>query len=411
MAAASPRLLFLQEDLRTLGGGEVLLGRLARLAAAVAPVELALLFGGGTARARGLEKAFARVESFDYPRRVRLGSLAGLLRNQHALEVSLASRPTRACVATSYAGAFRGVLAAARTATPLLWTCNFSVTVGGGGDAQVGDGAGLATAERWRRSAGLRLVASAGAIAVCPSRAVAAELESLGYPRAQLRLIGVGVELGAYRPSTTDAAALRCERERRGVPPADLVAVCVARIDPVKDHELLVRAVAAASRAGVRVALVCVGVTEAAHREYAARVRDTAARLGVADRVLFVGYADDVPGWLALADVAVLASRKEAGSLFLVEAAASGLPLVGSMAGGIPDVVLPGETGYLFPIGDAESCASIFVRLAASESDRREMGAGARRFVERERGLGRIDAAWSALFAQLLAGDLRAGGS
>ena len=234
-----------------MGGGEVMLERLAGLAPLVgAHVDLGLLFGRSVPLAPALRARFRRVGCFDFPRRLRLAEASGLRRNHRALAGWLTGEPTRACVSMTFATAVRGALATLGTPTALMWMCNFSVR----------------TAGWWptaKRSAALRCLGLSGAIAVCPSLVTRAELASLGYPDSQLRVINNGVDLARYAPrpvSDEERQHFRgWFRARHGVPSADLVAVCTARIDPIKNHEVLIQAVAAAGRQGVRVALVCLG--------------------------------------------------------------------------------------------------------------------------------------------------------
>ena len=90
-----------------------------------------------------------------------------------------------------------------------------------------------------------------------------------------------------------------------------------------------------------------------------ARVRE----LGLEERVLFLGKQDEVAELLSVADIMLLPSEKESFGLVALEAMACGVPTVGSTAGGIPEVVTHGETGFLSPVGDTESMAEHCIRL------------------------------------------------
>ncbi len=378
-----------------MGGGEVMLERLAGLAPLVgAHVDLGLLFGRSVPLAPALRARFRRVGCFDFPRRLRLAEASGLRRNHRALAGWLTGEPTRACVSMTFATAVRGALATLGTPTALMWMCNFSVR----------------TAGWWptaKRSAALRCLGLSGAIAVCPSLVTRAELASLGYPDSQLRVINNGVDLARYAPrpvSDEERQHFRgWFRARHGVPAADLVAVCTARIDPIKNHEVLIQAVAAAGRQGVRVALVCLGDACGDDAGYPARLLARCEELGVRDRVLFVGRSDEVPSWLAACDVAVLASHSETASLGLIEAAAAGLPLLASNVGSAPELALAGRSGYLFSPNDAAACARHLVELALDARQRQALGAGARRIAERDYDSCAMDRRWVELLTDLLA--------
>ncbi|EXX91249.1 N-acetyl-alpha-D-glucosaminyl L-malate synthase [Paenibacillus darwinianus] len=85
--------------------------------------------------------------------------------------------------------------------------------------------------------------------------------------------------------------------------------------------------------------------------------------MGLQDRVHFLGKQDDVAQVISLADVMLLPSEKESFGLVALEAMACGVPTIGSQAGGIPELVAHGETGYLAPIGDTALMADYAIRL------------------------------------------------
>ncbi|WP_160033205.1 N-acetyl-alpha-D-glucosaminyl L-malate synthase BshA [Paenibacillus sp. An7] len=85
--------------------------------------------------------------------------------------------------------------------------------------------------------------------------------------------------------------------------------------------------------------------------------------LGLSEKVLFLGKQDDVAQVISMADLLLLPSEKESFGLVALEAMACGVPTIGSTAGGIPELVLHGQTGMLSPIGDTEQMAKDAVRL------------------------------------------------
>ena len=88
-----------------------------------------------------------------------------------------------------------------------------------------------------------------------------------------------------------------------------------------------------------------------------------ARHLGVSDRVFFLGKIEAVAPLLAGADVFLLPSTSESFGLSALEALASGVPVVGSRAGGLPEVVRDGETGFLCTVGDVEGMADAALRI------------------------------------------------
>ncbi|GGH42261.1 N-acetyl-alpha-D-glucosaminyl L-malate synthase BshA [Paenibacillus silvae] len=89
--------------------------------------------------------------------------------------------------------------------------------------------------------------------------------------------------------------------------------------------------------------------------------------LGLSDKVHFLGRQDDIAQVISMADILMLPSEKESFGLVALEAMACGVPTIGSEAGGIPELVLHGKTGFLSPIGDTKSMAENAIRLLTNE--------------------------------------------
>jgi len=90
--------------------------------------------------------------------------------------------------------------------------------------------------------------------------------------------------------------------------------------------------------------------------------------LGLEEKVLFLGKQDDIAQVISLADVLLLPSEKESFGLVALEAMACGVPTIGSIAGGIPELVVHGETGFLAPIGDTKRMADYAVQLLSNDA-------------------------------------------
>ncbi|CAH0118782.1 MULTISPECIES: N-acetyl-alpha-D-glucosaminyl L-malate synthase BshA [unclassified Paenibacillus] len=93
------------------------------------------------------------------------------------------------------------------------------------------------------------------------------------------------------------------------------------------------------------------------------KIQSKIQQLGLEDRVTFLGKQDDVAQVISIADLMLLPSEKESFGLVALEAMACGVPTVGSQAGGIPELVTHGETGFLAPIGDTDQMADYAYRL------------------------------------------------
>ena len=85
-----------------------------------------------------------------------------------------------------------------------------------------------------------------------------------------------------------------------------------------------------------------------------------------------------------------------------LEAMARGVPVVGSDAGGLPEVVRHGESGYLLPVGDVEGMAARTIEILKDDERRREMGEAARHRVESLFGAERVVGQYEAVYARTL---------
>jgi glycosyltransferase involved in cell wall biosynthesis len=111
--------------------------------------------------------------------------------------------------------------------------------------------------------------------------------------------------------------------------------------------------------------------------EERAALEARAAALGVGARLSITGAVTDVGGVLAAADVLAAPSRNEGMGRVLVEAMAIGLPVVGTTVGGIPDVIIDGECGYLVAPDDAHALAEALAELGVDAALRAKLGAAA----------------------------------
>jgi glycosyltransferase involved in cell wall biosynthesis len=112
------------------------------------------------------------------------------------------------------------------------------------------------------------------------------------------------------------------------------------------------------------------------------RLEQEIRALGVAERVRLLGERYDVPKLLADADVFVLSSASEGMPVSVLEAMAAGLPVVSSHVGGVPELVVDGETGILVRPGDASALAAALSSLIADPAERRRLGAAGRARAE-----------------------------
>ena len=130
-----------------------------------------------------------------------------------------------------------------------------------------------------------------------------------------------------------------------------------------------------------------------------------ARRLGIADRVRFLGVYESIVEIVARADVFLLPSELESFGLSALEAQACGVPVVGSDAGGLPEVVKHTETGFLLPVGDVEGMAARTLEILKDDERRREMGQAGRRRAESLFGADRVVTQYERFYEKVLAGS------
>ena len=209
----------------------------------------------------------------------------------------------------------------------------------------------------------------------------------------------VVVSLGLDLDPLVAAPARRGEMRRElGLPPdAPLVGI-VARLAPVKAHEVFLAA--AKAMAPVRPDIVFLIVGDGERR---AELETAARASGLGDRVRFLGWRADLDRLYADLDIVVLTSKNEGSPVALIEAMAAGRPVVSTRAGGVEDVVTDGETGVVVPIGDAPAVARAVVDLLEDPSRAARLGAAGRASVVARFGSGRLVGDIDALYQRLLA--------
>ena len=185
-----------------------------------------------------------------------------------------------------------------------------------------------------------------------------------GVPAARLTVIHNGVDSEFFQPPAAGT--------RSG--PAKVLSV--ARLVPDKDHETLIRAFGLAAPAHPEAELWLVG--DGPRREY---LQQLAGRLLPPGRVKFLPGQPDLRPLLHQASLLVLSSVFEALPNVVLEAMAAGLPVVATRVGGLPEVVTPGQTGWLVPPRDIPALAAALGQLLAAPEIRRAFGLAARQAV------------------------------
>jgi len=161
-------------------------------------------------------------------------------------------------------------------------------------------------------------------------------------------------------------------RAKEGFKDSDVLFVCVARFAPQKNHALLLEAFAQGPASDPRAHLALVGVGD-----LRAQLEEQARKLDLSGKIHFLGLRSDIPEVLGAMDVFVLGSDYEGNPLSVLEAMASGLPIVSTAAGGVPNLFENGKEGFLVPPGDLQGLGKSMNSLLKYQAARESMGAAA----------------------------------
>ncbi len=226
----------------------------------------------------------------------------------------------------------------------------------------------------WARGVAGRLVREAAALrlpwltdadaVVAMSHLIAHEAGRAGFARERIHLIPHGIDLARFHPvPRAERAAIR---RRLGLDERMWI-VSTGRLLRGKGLESLVDAFASLRERFPRASLHIVGSGDGQPLSIETQLRLRAASLG--DAVRFTGRVENIEEYLQAADVFAFPSEYEALGLSLIEAAACGLPCIGSRTGGIVDVIDDGVTGLLVPPRDTQALAEALARLLADDRE------------------------------------------
>jgi glycosyltransferase involved in cell wall biosynthesis len=238
----------------------------------------------------------------------------------------------------------------------------------------------------------MRAMASSFSAFVCLSDDVAQELRAHGVGEGRLRQIPNGVDVECFRPAEPQERKL--ERSRLGLRTEGPVALYTGRFAPVKQLDQLIKAASEVRE----LSLIMVG-----EGSEEARLRGLVADLGVGDRVSMLTSVPDPAPLYRAADLYASTSTTEGMSNSVLEAMASGLPVVAMSASGMGELVSQ-TTGSLVPSGDVAALAAALRALALEPERRRTLGAAARDLVVDRYSLGFVADRLRDLYGEVLSG-------
>jgi glycosyltransferase involved in cell wall biosynthesis len=236
---------------------------------------------------------------------------------------------------------------------------------------------GVIRAQSWRR----RLLQLRGRLATLPVTRVAAisrfikqQLVEVGVPERKISLVYNGVDARRYSP---DPAAKQQLTKALSIRPEEIILATLSYLKPHKNIDVVIEACQQLAKRGVACRLLVIG--EGRMRcEWEA----LAEKLGIADRIHWLGHVSDPIPILQGCDAFLMVSTGEGFGLALAEAMACGTAVVAARSGALSEIVEDGESGILVPPRDVSALADAIEKLAKDEEQRRRM---ARRGTERVR--------------------------
>jgi glycosyltransferase involved in cell wall biosynthesis len=234
---------------------------------------------------------------------------------------------------------------------------------------------------------------------VAISRLIEDECLTAGLRRERVVCIQHAADTARFRPAAPGEA--RELRAQLGLPLDGVLAVFTGRLLRGKGLEILIEAFARLLPDHPNAHLVIVGAGAGQVLSVEDGLRADVAERGLSSRVTFTGRVDNVEDYLRACDVFAFPSLYEGLPHSPLEAAAAGLPVVASRTGGIPDVVVHGETGLLVEPGDIDGVTAALRALFGDAVLRERFGRHARELAIERFSLAAVSARYRELFERL----------
>lgn len=188
--------------------------------------------------------------------------------------------------------------------------------------------------------------------------------------RSRIEVVPLGLRLGPHGAHPRRTGDFR---RSLGISEDALLIGTVGRLVPIKNLGLLLEAASIARARIPDLHVVFVG-----DGELRSQLQEQADALGLSNVVTFAGWQGDLPAVYADLDATVISSHNEGTPACLIEAMASGCPVIATSVGGVPDMIISGVTGQLTPPGDANALATAIVQLVNEPEQARRMADQAR---------------------------------
>jgi glycosyltransferase involved in cell wall biosynthesis len=193
---------------------------------------------------------------------------------------------------------------------------------------------------------------------------------------AQARRIYNGIDLTKFNP---DQPIHSNPRQEFGVSPDQPLVAMIGFLDPIKGQHEVIQAWRLVLEKLPQARLLLVGKAITPRSEvYAAELKAQVAALGLTETIMFAGYRPDVAAILQTAEVYVSFTLNDTLSMMVIEAMTMRKAIIGANSGGLPELIVPGESGLLVDKGDIEGLAAAILHLLNDPAQRAQFGIAAR---------------------------------
>jgi len=249
----------------------------------------------------------------------------------------------------------------------------------------------------WRRRFAQRLAAPFTDIILAPSNQMARDYaNTIGISPQKIRVLYNGIDLSRFTKKVT------CAKKKCGLNKNDFVIGFVGRLDPVKNlvgvmkvFKMLTEKVLPSERSKLRLLIVGDG-------EERERLEDIKREFGLSDHVILFGLSKDIPLCMSSMNVYFQPSFYEGHSNTILEAMASGLPVISTSVGGTPEIIDDGETGYLFDPYDYSGMSMKLLALYDNEALCKKIGESAIDIIKKKYSVQRMIHEYEKLYDELL---------
>lgn len=199
---------------------------------------------------------------------------------------------------------------------------------------------------------------------ICVSSSVEEELKALSLDFHKTYVLPLGLNVEKYQGSIPEER-MNLFRKELKIDDNTFVITIVAQQRPEKRVEVFIKAFAEFLKKNNKANIVALIVGGGPLEEENKQLADS---YNISDHIRFMGLRHDIDVIYAISSVAGLTSETEGFGLAIAEAAAKSLPLFGSKAGAMPELIKDGKTGFLFEVGDYQKLSEIFTRYYQDES-------------------------------------------